>query len=66
MAKFRIAFIDHAGRPFSHEDFEAGDDHDAIMTGRRLFKCGVGDGYNIWHDSRLIHIEVRNSYRFES
>lgn len=60
MDKFRIAFVDHAGRPFSHESFEAESDQNAIVLARKVFKCGIGDGYNIWHGSTLIHIENRH------
>ncbi|HEY2883934.1 MAG TPA: hypothetical protein VGJ08_01815 [Rhizomicrobium sp.] len=60
MEQFRITFIDPAGRSFGHEVFEAEDDQSAIVVARTVFKCGVGDGYDIWRGSKLIHTEAKD------
>jgi hypothetical protein len=54
---YSLFFHDHAGHVFSHADISAIDNDDAIDVARRLYRTGIGRGYEIWRTGRHIHTE---------
>lgn len=59
MALYRIRFVDHGGRVFGTEEMECGGDAQAILKAREIHTHGIGNGYEIWQDGRLVHTEKR-------
>ena len=57
--QYSLFFHDHAGRVFSHADFSAIDNDDAINVARKLYRTGIGRGYEIWRTDHHIHTETR-------
>jgi len=57
MSKYRIDFVTHADRVFHSAEIEARDDEDARRYAKQL-RSGIGKGYRILNNNRLIHTEV--------
>lgn len=58
MMLYSLLFQDHAGRVFSNADFCAPNNGDAIDIARRLYRSGIGRGYEIWRAGRFVHTEI--------
>lgn len=59
MAQYRLHFIDHGDNIFGSETLQAADDAHAIEHARARHRTGIGKGYEIWRDERLVHTELR-------
>lgn len=58
MALYEARFIDHGGRVFGREPFEAEHDDAAKSYANRMLKTGFGKGHEIWRGDRLVHREI--------
>jgi hypothetical protein len=58
MVLYRAHFITHADRIFGVSHFDAEHDEAAIAHARQVFRSGIGKGYEIWLDDRLVHAET--------
>jgi len=54
-------FVDAAGHVFGDETMEAKDDTAVIARAHVIFAHGIGSGYEIWDDGRLVHREARRA-----
>ena len=57
MALYRARFLTHGDQVFHVDYFDAEHDEAAIAHAARVFRYGIGKGYEIWHDDRLVHVE---------
>lgn len=57
MALYRIRFVNHADHVFGTEEMECASDREAVEKARRIHRHGIGNGYEIWQDGRLVHVE---------
>lgn len=60
MLQYRIRFVDHGGHLFGTEEMECAGDAQAVAKAREIHTHGIGNGYEIWQDGRLVHIEKRH------
>lgn len=58
---YELRFKDHGGRTFSLSRLRAASDQQAIDKARRVYRCGIGDHYEIWREDVLIHVEAERS-----
>ena len=58
MASYRAHFVTHGAEIFSVDHFEAEHDEQAKSHAANIFRSGIGKGYEIWHDERLVHVET--------
>jgi 1,2-phenylacetyl-CoA epoxidase PaaB subunit len=58
MQRYEVHFKDHGGRVFSVGELQAASDRQAIARARRLFRTGVGAGYEIWRKGVCLHSEL--------
>lgn len=54
---YEVRFKRNGGDVYTTDTFEADDDASAIETARRIFRSGIGNGYEIWLGDRLVHRE---------
>ena len=55
MTRYRAHFMDHGNHVRSSADFEADDDERAKALARTIWgSSAIGNGYEIWHDERLV------------
>ena len=54
---YRLLFKDHGDQIFGSEAVEADNDRTAVEIARRLFRNGIGAGYEIWRGDQHIHTE---------
>jgi hypothetical protein len=52
-----IIFTDHAGAQYGSDLLTALGDEAAIQQARTHYSMGIGAGYQIWQDDRLVHTE---------
>jgi glyoxylase-like metal-dependent hydrolase (beta-lactamase superfamily II) len=55
MGLYRAHFVNHADHIFGVSHFDAEHDEAAIAHARQVFRSGIGKGYEIWHEDRLVH-----------
>jgi hypothetical protein len=55
MALYSIHFVDHGKNVYSTFHLEHDSDEGAIEQARRLNVPGIGAGFVIWQDERLVH-----------
>jgi hypothetical protein len=58
MALYRAHFLTHGNDIFDVDHFDAEHDEAAINHAVQVFRSGIGKGYEIWHDDRLVHVEI--------
>ena len=58
MPVYRAHFITHANEIFSVRHFDAEHDEAAIMHATEVFRSGIGKGYQVWQEDRLVHSEI--------
>ena len=54
---YHLLFQDYGGNIYSHANLLAENDNAAIDTARRLYRSGIGAGYEIWGGGRHLHTE---------
>lgn len=54
---YRLLFKNHADEIYGTDSIEAHDDRSAVEKAKRIFRCGIGAGYEIWRNGELIHTE---------
>ncbi len=64
MKDYTISFHDFAGRVFSTSSLEAANDEQAISIARRIYRSGIGQGYEIHCQGRHVHSERLSSPNF--
>ncbi len=57
MTEYTISFQDFGGRVFSKAQLEAASDKQAISIAHRIYKSGIGQGYEIHCHGRHVHSE---------
>lgn len=55
---YRLLFQDHGGNIYSRADLVAENHEDAIDTARRIYRTGIGAGYEIWTENQRVHTEA--------
>ncbi len=63
VGSYELRFKNHGGHTFSVSRLHAASDQQAIDKGRRVYRCGIGDHYEIWRGGVLIHVEGERSKR---
>lgn len=58
MRKYRAHFLTHGDKVFGVAHFEATDDELAKVHASKTLSSGIGKGYQIWEDNRLVHTET--------
>ena len=58
MAAYRAHFVTHGDKIFSVDHYEAEDDEEARSHTAHVLRSGIGKGYEIWQDERLVHVET--------
>ena len=59
MRTYWCRFFDAAGHVFGIEEMEAAGDVVVIARARIVHRCGIGSGYEIWDNTRLVHRQLR-------
>jgi hypothetical protein len=54
---YHLLFQDYGGNVFSHATLVATNNDVAIDTARRIYRTGIGRGYEIWEAGRHVHTE---------
>jgi DNA-binding NtrC family response regulator len=54
-ARYHVHYVDHAGHVFDSIELEGDADDAAIEEARRIDVSSVGAGFDVWHESRLVH-----------
>lgn len=54
---YHLLFQDYGGNVYSHANLVAENDNVAIDTARRLYRSGIGAGYEIWTRGQHLHTE---------
>lgn len=54
---YHLLFQDYTGKIFSHANLVADSNDVAIDMARRVYRCGIGAGYEIWEAGRHVHTE---------
>ncbi len=52
---YRIEYIDHGGNVFERRFIEHNDDRSVIDEAHRGHVPGIGAGFDVWQDNRLVH-----------
>ena len=60
MAYYNVHFVDHAGNVYDALDREHDTDEAAIDEAHRLNVPNIGNGFNLWHEHRLVHRHRRS------
>ena len=55
--RYDLHFKDHGGRIFAFDHLDADNDQQAIAAARRIYRCGIGLGYELLQDGRSIWVE---------
>ena len=58
---YELRFKDHGGHTFSVSALRAISDQQAVDKARRVYRCGIGDHYEIWRGDILVHVEAERS-----
>ncbi len=58
---YKLCFQDFLGRVFSTAQLSATNDKQAIEIARRIYRTGIGRGYEIQCQGRVIHTEQASS-----
>jgi hypothetical protein len=58
MMHYQCRFLNHANEVFSRVSFDADNDDDAIRHALAVYRNGVGKGFELWSDNRLLHSYV--------
>ena len=58
---YKLCFQDFLGRVFSTAQLSATSDKQAIEIARRIYRTGIGRGYEIQCQGRLVHTEESTS-----
>jgi hypothetical protein len=54
---YHLLFQDDGGNVYSHANLVADSNDAAIDTARRIYRTGIGGGYEIWGGGRHLHTE---------
>ena len=57
MAPYRAQHLTHGDDIFSVDHFVAEHDRAAIEHAAKKLRSGIGKGYEIWQNDRLVHVE---------
>lgn len=57
LSRYHVVFIDHAGSQYGSETLVAYSDEVAIEQAKKLYRMGIGAGYEIWRGDCLVHTE---------
>jgi hypothetical protein len=57
MPLYRVQAVDHGDNVCWTHYFESYHDDGAIIAARRLDVPGIGAGFEVWQDDRLVHRE---------
>ena len=57
MPVYEYRFVNHADMVFGRETVECPTDDEAVKIGLVLFRSSIGNGYQIWHADRLVHVQ---------
>ena len=52
---YPIEYIDHGGNIFERKFIEHEDDRAAIDQAHHWHVAGIGAGFDVWQDDRLVH-----------
>ncbi len=63
---YKLCFQDFLGRVFSTAQLSAANDLQAIEIARRIYRTGIGRGYEIQCQGRLVHTEESTSPNYGS
>ena len=55
MARYYVHFVDHGGAVFDAVRLEHDTDEAAIEDAHRIHIPGIGAGFDVWHEGRLVH-----------
>jgi hypothetical protein len=55
MGLYRIHFLDHANKVFDAVELDCETDDGAIEDAHHVDVPSIGAGFDIWHESRLVH-----------
>jgi hypothetical protein len=58
MVQYVSLFLNHAGDVFGRDWLEAETDSVAVARALTIYRNGVGKGFELWRDGRLIHAHV--------
>lgn len=61
MTNYKLCFQDFLGRVFSTAQLSAKNDEQAIDIARRIYRTGIGRGYEIQCHGRHVHSEEASS-----
>lgn len=61
---YKLCFQDFLGRVFSTAQLSATNDKQAIEVARRIYRTGIGRGYEIQCHGRVIHTEQASSSNY--
>ncbi len=64
MVNYTLRFQDFRGKVFSTAQLVAANDDQAIEIARRIYKTGIGRGYEIQCEDRLVHVEDAHAPNF--
>jgi len=59
MARYDIRFFDHTDRVYSRERVQCEDDARAVAKGHEINLPGIGAGFEVWQDERLVYRATR-------
>ncbi|MGH7073568.1 MAG: hypothetical protein ACREFD_05120 [Stellaceae bacterium] len=60
MPLYTINFIDHAGNVRDSDERDCDTDEEAIAFAHDMNVPGIGNGFDIWHQDRLVHRHRRH------
>jgi len=55
MALYRVHFVDHGENVYATHYVDHDKDEDAIEAAHRIYVRGIGAGFDVWEDERLVH-----------
>ncbi len=58
MCSYRAHFLTHGDEIFGAAHFDAKDDEVAKAHVSKILSSGIGKGYQIWEENRLVHTEI--------
>ena len=53
--QYRVNFVDHGGHVYATDHVEHDDETELIRELRERHAHGVGAGFDVWKDDRLVH-----------
>lgn len=55
MPRYAIHFVDHGENVFGTADIVCVHDDEAIAQAQRMDVPSIGNGFDLWHEDRLVH-----------